>query len=231
MKEKDRFHGKWGRGARRFSVLLQEIVYPEKALCRACGTVTDGGALCARCREKVRSEGFFLAWDRETLADGVTEAWALRPHDGIARQLVIRLKHQAEACLAEELAGMMDPIPPEVFFPPETVTTWVTMPENRKRERSIDHGRLLAEAVARRLGLDCRQLLDRAPGGGKRQVSLSGAQRMENLRHAFTPREAMNFPVLLVDDVRTTGTTALRCTEALRKGGAKRVTVLTMTRR
>ena len=222
---------KWGEGARAALKRVEEMVYPERALCRSCGVATDGGVLCAGCRERLQSDGFFFSWDREILADGETVAWALRPHEGIARQMVIRLKYQAEACVAEELAGLMEPVPAEVFLTPETVVTWVTMPASRRRERGIDHGRALAEAVAGRLGLECRQLLDRAERGGKRQVKLNGEQRMKNLKGAFSPREKMDFPVLLVDDVRTTGTTALRCAEALRKGGAERVTVLTITRR
>ena len=40
----------------------------------------------------------------------------------------------------------------------------------------------------------------------------------------------MSFPVLLVDDVLTTGTTVSRCAEALRAAGAAEITALTVTR-
>ena len=90
--------------------------------------------------------------------------------------------------------------------------------------------RLLAEAVARQLSLPCRQLLARRDDHAKSQVSLSGTGRKANLKGVFEPLEEISFPVLLVDDVRTTGTTLARCAEALRDGGAQQVTAITVTR-
>ena len=121
-------------------------------------------------------------------------------------------------------------MPKDFNFPPDTVVTWVTMPENRRRERMIDHGHLLAEAAARQLGFPCRQLLIRRETRQKNQASLGRDARQENLKNAFLPLEKITFPVLLVDDVLTTGTTARRCAEALRAGGAGTVTVLAFTR-
>ena len=105
------------------------------------------------------------------------------------------------------------------------------MPEYRRRNRAIDHGRLLAEAVARRLSLPCRQLLLRRDRREKRQVGLNEKERAANLAGAFTPKEKITFPVLIVDDVRTTGTTLCRCAEALRSGGAEKIFGLTVTAR
>ena len=103
------------------------------------------------------------------------------------------------------------------------------MPEGRRRERCIDHGRLLAETFAKKLGLDCRQLLDRRDRHEKSQATLGASQRVANLTGAFAPKEKISFPVLIVDDVRTTGTTLCRCAEALRAGGAEELYALTMT--
>jgi predicted amidophosphoribosyltransferase len=158
-----------------------------------------------------------------------TPAWSMRGHTGLPRRLVIRLKHGANACIARELAEIAVPAPADLRLSPDTVVTWVPMPAARRRERCIDHGRVLAECAARQLGLCCRGLLIRR-GNGRTQEGLSMARRQANLRSAFAPAEEIGFPVLLVDDVLTTGTTAERCIAALREGGAREITVLTMTK-
>lgn len=128
------------------------------------------------------------------------------------------------------MARLTLPLPAFLTLPPETVVTWVTMPRRRLRSRGIDHGRLLAEAVAAELGLPCCQLLNRRNDRSRAQAQMNLTGRLQNLTGAFSPDHAMDFPVLLVDDVLTTGTTARRCADALRQGGATGITVLTVTR-
>ena len=221
--------GHWLRGAgQALRTWILEVVYPENALCRACGAVTREGCLCDRCRNSLRHDHFLYHWDVRDL-DGV-RAYSLRPHEGIPRRLVIRLKHQAEACIAGELAQLVHPVPAFLAFAPGTTVTWVPMPRRRRRERCIDHGKVLAEAVARELNLPCRPLLLRRDDNARTQASLGKAARERNLAHAFAPAGPIDTPVLLVDDVLTTGTTARRCIAALREGGAKEITVLTVTK-
>ena len=137
---------------------LLDLVYPEGAVCRACGKISDGEILCPSCRTALRSDGSLFRWDTEELDPDLT-AYFMTPHTGIARTLVLRLKHQAEACAVRPLADLLLPLPKGFSFPPDTVVTWVSMPENRRRDRMIDHGRLLAEAAAAQLNLPCRKLL------------------------------------------------------------------------
>ena len=221
--------GKFGPAERAFASWLRDAVWPEGALCCACGRITGGEALCRDCRLDLQAQGFFFSWDRSEPLPGVI-AWGLRPHAGIHRVLVHKLKYEAEARAAEALASLVLPLPEVLSLSPDTVVTWVTMPEPRRRNRAIDHGRLLAEAVAGQLSLPCRQLLARRDNRAKSQVTLSMTGRRANLKGAFEPLRKISFPVLLVDDVRTTGTTIARCAQALRDGGAPQVTAITMTR-
>ena len=208
--------------------MIRQILYPEGALCLNCGKTAKGSCLCPACRWDLENGEVMDSWECRDLK-GV-KAWSIRPHRGVARQLVLSLKYGAEACAAKELGSLLR-LRPAAFpaLPAETQVTWVPMPRNRRRERCIDHGRMLAEAAARELGLECRELILRRKNGLP-QARLNRRGRERNLRDTFVPADKIHSPVLLVDDVLTTGTTALRCIEALREGGAKDITVLTMTR-
>ena len=65
------------------------------------------------------------------------------------------------------------------------------------------------------------------------QVGLTNAQRRENVRGVFVvtqPQLVEGRRILLVDDVFTTGATASACAKALKKAGAKHVSLLTLAR-
>lgn len=206
--------------------MIRDLIWPEGAVCLSCGKISDGESLCPDCRKALHSITG-SSWTRQP-TDGL-EVWSLRRHQGVARDLVLKLKHGTVSAAAESLLEAVLPLPEEVSFSPDTVVTWVTMPATRLRERGIDHGRLLAEGVAKRLGLSCRSLLNRADSRMKPQAGLDEQERRRNLAGVFSPRERLSCPVLLVDDVYTTGTTARRCAGILTGAGATKVTVLTFT--
>ena len=222
--------GKWGPLEKSLAAWAKDVIWPEGAFCCACGMATKGDGLCDACRESLLHDGAFFAWEPYEPEPGL-KAWSLRPHEGVPRQLVLRLKYEAEARAARILSDLILPLPVDVILPPDTVVTWVTMPESRRRDRAIDHGRLLAECFAEKLSLPCRQLLLRRDRREKRQATLGAKQREANLMGAFRPMEKISFPVLIVDDVRTTGTTLCRCAAALREGGAEQDYALTVTAR
>lgn len=116
----------------------------------------------------------------------------------------------------------------DMQLPPDTVLTWVTMPAGRLRERGIDHGRLLCEELSQRTGLRVRRLLCRSRGGHT-QRGLTKEQRQRNLAGRFSCDVEIDTPVLLIDDVLTTGATVQTCMEVLRSSGARDVYALTAT--
>jgi predicted amidophosphoribosyltransferase len=114
--------------------------------------------------------------------------------------------------LAEPLARRVAARDPAV-----DVVTWVTTPPARVRRRGVDHAEVLARAVARAIDVPAVRLLDARADGADRD------RYRARLRLPATH-------VLLVDDVLTTGTTAVRVADVLLEAGAGRVELAVLAR-
>lgn len=198
---------------------LLRAIYPERVVCVACGRPSQGEFLCPKCTgelEKLRLQG-----EREH---------ASYRYEGVAKKLVHRLKFDNVTAAATVLARAMALDAMKLHIAPDTVVTWVTMPEVRKRIRGIDHGQVLARAVGLRLGLPVKRLLIRSGKHPLRtQRGSSKERRMRNLVGMFTAEKELPRYILLVDDVTTTGATMETCCACLRRAGVH-VTHLTATK-
>ncbi len=114
--------------------------------------------------------------------------------------------------------------------PAADAVTWVPLARSRLAERGYDQARMLAGALAPRLGLRALPLLRRAADTAP-QARRSGAERRTALQGAFRASgRPMPARVLLVDDVLTTGATADACARVLRAAGARQVDLVTVAR-
>lgn len=97
--------------------------------------------------------------------------------------------------------------------------------------RRYNQSALFGRRVGAELGIPCRELLVKLPGGGK-QAGLSRAKRLGNrLRFAVKDPDALRGKtVILVDDIFTTGSTLTAAAKTLRRAGVPTIYVLSGAR-
>jgi len=158
-------------------------------------------------------------------------ARAATHYDGPARDMVLGLKFQRRRELALPMGRWMARAGRE-FFEGSPLVVPVPLHRFRLWQRRFNQSADLARAFARSAGLEVSVTALKRNRRTKAQVGLDAKERHKNVRGAFVlaGAEAQNIsgrPVILIDDVLTTGSTVSACTRVLRRAGAARVDVLT----
>ena len=236
-------------GFRLFCAAVRELLLPTRATCLGCGSRLGANAnfLCAECLAKLvplykknlpvcprcGTEGGGLP------RCGLCADWPpLYPskaryayhYEPPIEGLVRALKYDGVYRLAPFLgAQIYEMIRATDFHKPDFV---IPVPMHRARllERGFNQAELLAEVVARSMGVPLRKDLLSRVRNTPQQARLRGEARRRNLKDAFTATCGVYAKrILLIDDVLTTGETILRCADALRKAGAWDVQVATLS--
>jgi ComF family protein len=231
-------------GRFRWAREVVDVVFPPR--CRHCGTGVGvgGNDLCADCEDQLLSQvahpccprcaaqvapfeldgGRCHECRRQSLRIAATAR--VGPYDGALRDLLVAYKFRGrenlEPLLVRWLAasirsrGWLDRIDAITFVP----THW-----RRRMARNLYPARALAQRTAVALERPFVNVLRRARGGSH-QIGLSFTARMANVRGAFDLRRRARprrTPLLLIDDVRTTGATLEECARVLLTDGAAEV--------
>ncbi len=179
-------------------------------LCPQCGKPQPSGIVCPSC----------INW--QTGIDGVRSPFRF---DGVIRQAIHQLKYRNLRALVVPLAKLLhdyliaNPMPGEVLVP-------VPMHQKRLRERGYNQSRLLARELGKLINLpvvdDC---LTRQRPALPQARTPTVEERRSNVAGAFACRNPrlQDKPVLLIDDVATSGATLSACASALKGAGASSV--------
>jgi ComF family protein len=155
---------------------------------------------------------------------------AAAPFDGWLRRAIHDLKYHGEWARGDDLGNLIAAAAADL--PRCDVVMPTPLHPSRLRLRGFNQSRLLAEPVARSLGLPLREGLVRTRRTGA-QVHLAAEARLENVAGAFVvvPGTSLDgATVLLIDDVVTTGATLGACADALVAAGAAQVVAATLAR-
>jgi predicted amidophosphoribosyltransferase len=169
------------------------------------------------------------------------DAWAAPfAYEGVARELVARLKYRNVRAVVPWLAAaMVDTLGAAAMVDAlgapagRVVVTWAPTTPARRRARGFDPAEVLARPLARGLAVPCMALVSRRPGPPQTGLPASARRagpRVAPLRSSTARRHASGAVVIVVDDVATTGATLGAVAVAVRALGAASVVAVTAAR-
>lgn len=201
---------------------LLRILFPSP--CVQCGYLSE--SLCSRCFHEVE----FRPHVRDL--EGLRVCSALYyEEESILGKLIRPFKYSHQADLFRIFVPWMREAMqllsegPVVFVP-------VPLFKARELERGYNQAELLAKWLGKSLGMPALRLVKRVKDTGSQAKLVDRKSREENMQGAFQVEGAIpGCPIVLVDDIVTTGSTLLACAEALRMAGASHVFALTLADR
>jgi len=184
--------------------------------CDICGDrVSSFDVICNGCKEKSH---FF------------TKAFCVAKYEGVARNLVRKLKYDNCKYLARTLGLLMAQKLKKSEV--ESIDFVVPVPLNiiRLRERGFNQSQLIAKVVAKECSLKIKTKIVKRVKNTPTQTSLSSEERRENVKDAFEILDktaVKDANILLIDDISTTGATLDELSKLFKKYKAKNVFALT----
>lgn len=161
------------------------------------------------------------------------------PYQDLARLAIRAFKYQDRQELAGDLAKALEGglgylLPQENELKKamsNVVLVAVPLHQTKLEERGFNQSELITKALSKLTGIRCdTKALVRSKETAP-QYGLTKAERAINVDSAFSASDRVKWKnIILVDDVLTSGATALACAQTLLEAGAQSVSVLTVAR-
>lgn len=213
---------------------LLDLVYPPR--CLGCGARPESTELplCPRClqsMERAPTMGVAARLDRLPTGRGLFEhalaLWVF-DKDGTLQAVQHAFKYGNRPRYGVALGRLVGSAYREAAPVPDGVVP-VPLHRTRELERGYNQSRMLAKGVTEELDCALRPDLLTRPHPTRSQTNLSREERWRNVRDAFSADPNCSAGHwLLVDDVLTTGSTAVAAALTLVDAGAEAVSLATL---
>ncbi|MGN1125675.1 MAG: ComF family protein [Candidatus Gastranaerophilaceae bacterium] len=204
-----------------FLLSLLDWIYKKR--CYFCGNSKESVVMCSNCYEKMLHSSYNvnrLIFDTKIYACGIYET--------VIQKLIRGLKYHNQRELAYYQAKFMweywKNIDTEIIYQVIPVPIF----ELRKKQRKYNHMELVAEEFCKLSGYDYNPEFIMRIKDTKPQYRLKRSERMENLNKAFKINDEYkkDLPILLIDDICTTGSTFESIIQELHNSGIYNITCL-----
>jgi ComF family protein len=222
---------------------IVDLVFPKK--CFGCGK--EGFYICSQCKRnlKVRKEicpiclrfsfkgKTHLRCKKEDSLDGLITIWA---YEGAIRKAILALKYKFALDIAEEIAELACfEIKNRKGLPKGGYLLPVPLSRQRENWRGFNQVGEIAKILAEKMNYKYTPDLIVRKVSGTPQVALKRVERIKAVKGVFCLNSSCQIdllrkPIILFDDVWTTGSTLKEAGNVLKKGGYSLVWGLTLAR-
>jgi competence protein ComFC len=202
------------------------VIYCRDEVCVLCkrGIFTDN-LICEECLSGIDffNDSFRLGKDGSNL-----QCYSAVYYKGPVKELIQKLKYKSDFYCGEILGDFITKLLScsHIKF---DIITFVPMTRKALAKRGFNQSEFLARYVAKSFNKPVVKCLDKIKNT-KDQIGLDREGRFKNLEGCFKIKNGnfiLSKNILLIDDVVTTGATAIHCCQELLNHGASEVTILT----
>ncbi len=207
---------------------LLELLYPTRcAFCHKLARTPEEKV----CRDCLRKLPYIPAGQKKKLA-GITDCVSPFYYRGDLRASLHRYKFGGVTGYAEVYAVFLAKCIDENEITCDSIT-WAPLSSRRMRQRGYDQAKLIAEALAVRLGVPCERLLVKVRHTPPQSRTKSADERKKNVAGVYRADPSARIKgkrILLIDDIVTTGSTLSSCAAVLKQAGAAEIAAATVAR-
>lgn len=214
-----------------------DLIFPRKCF----GCRKDGYYICPSCAKKLKPSRQVCGVCSRPSTKGMTHLGCKTPHsldrlasiweyEGGIRKAILALKYKFALEITREVSELIaKEMKKERFiFPSELVLVPVPLHWHRANWRGFNQVEEIGKLVAKEMGWKFIPDLLQKKIPTVPQTELKREERLKNIRGIFSLNPRYNiqdtkYPVLIFDDVWTTGSTIKEAAKMLKRGGAKEI--------